>query len=99
MKYLAIIAISSAAFICNAADIVSGKARSSVCASCHGAHGISRNPMFPSLAGKEQSYLSEQLRGYKDGSLRNSTMNAMVTPLSSEDIENIAAYFASLSAE
>ncbi len=36
----------------NAADIAAGKAKSATCAACHGATGISPNPLWPNLAGQ-----------------------------------------------
>ena len=34
----------------HAGDIIAGKARSASCAGCHGAQGISSNPLWPNLA-------------------------------------------------
>jgi cytochrome c553 len=35
-----------------AGDAAAGKAKSGTCAGCHGAAGISKNPMWPNLAGQ-----------------------------------------------
>lgn len=91
-------AMASAALVTNAADIAAGKAKAGVCASCHGRDGISATPMFPSLAGQSADYLAKQLFAFKNGSRQDATMQAMVTPLSAEDIDNLAAYFSSLPA-
>lgn len=83
----------------NAADINAGKSRSAVCQSCHGVDGNSQNPLWPNLAGQNSAYLEAQLHNFKSG-LRN---NAMMTPiaqgLSDADIQNLAAYFASIPAK
>jgi DmsE family decaheme c-type cytochrome len=39
-----------------------------VCAGCHGQHGISVVPAWPSLAGQDAQYLAEAMRAYKHGS-------------------------------
>jgi len=65
------------------------------CERCHGIDGNSSDPRFPMLAGQEVSYLEKALNAYVTGERTNTTMHAMADPLSSMDIERIAAYFAS----
>lgn len=79
-----------------AGDAAAGKARAQVCAGCHGADGISTQPIFPNLKGQKEQYLKIALKAYKDGSRKNSTMNGMAGTLSEEDIDNLAAYFSGL---
>ena len=79
-----------------AGDAAAGKAKSASCMGCHGAKGISIAPMFPNLAGQKAAYTAKQLKAFKDGSRKDGTMNAMAKPLSAADIDNIAAYYASL---
>jgi cytochrome c553 len=79
-----------------AADAAAGKAKSAVCAACHGANGISNNDMWPNLAGQKPGYLKLQLTAFRDGNRKNPMMSPMATGLSDEDIANLAAYFASL---
>lgn len=76
-------------------DPVAGKEKAETCAGCHGEGGVSSDENFPKLAGQYESYLVEALRGYKSGSRNNPMMTGMVSGLSDEDIENIAAYYAS----
>ena len=79
-----------------AGDIEAGKAKSVVCASCHGAAGVSNNPLWPNLAGQQAQYLAKQLRSFRDGDRSDPLMSPMAKPLSDEDIENLAAYYAGL---
>ncbi|WP_297528669.1 c-type cytochrome [Thiohalobacter sp.] len=79
-----------------AADIAAGKAKAASCAGCHGANGISNNPMWPNLAGQKAGYLAKQLRAFRDGTRQDPMMTPMAKPLSDADIENLAAYYSSL---
>lgn len=79
-----------------AADVNAGKSRASVCMGCHGSEGVSNNAMWPNLAGQSRIYLETQLKHFKSGQRTNSTMNAIAKDLSDADMQNLAAYFASL---
>lgn len=79
-----------------AGDAAAGKAKSAVCAGCHGANGISANPLWPNLAGQKDAYLVKQLKAFRDGTRSDPMMSPMAKPLSDADIENLAAYFSSL---
>jgi len=80
-----------------AGDAEAGKAKSAVCASCHGADGSSPlNPMWPKLAGQHANYIATQLKHFKDGTRKDAQMSPMAMPLSDQDMEDLAAYFASL---
>jgi cytochrome c553 len=78
-----------------AGDAATGKAKSAVCAGCHGADGNSTIPMYPRLAGQHEQYLVTALKEFKAGTRSNPIMKPMATPLSDQDIENLAAYFSS----
>lgn len=79
-----------------AADIEAGKAKAATCAACHGANGISAIPTYPNLAGQKPLYIIAQLKAFKSGERKNAMMAPMASMLSDEDMENIAAYYASL---
>jgi len=66
------------------------------CAGCHGTDGISQNPLYPHIGGQYRDYLLHSLRGYKSGERQNAIMQGMVAALSDEDMQDLAAYFASL---
>lgn len=79
-----------------AGDAAAGKAKSGTCAGCHGAAGISKNPMWPNLAGQQPGYLVKQLKAFRDGSRIDPMMQPIAKPLSDEDIANLAAWYSSL---
>lgn len=79
-----------------AGDAAAGKAKAASCAGCHGANGISNNPMWPNLAGQQPGYLVKQMKDFRDGTRNDPMMGPMAKPLSDADIENIAAYYSSL---
>jgi cytochrome c553 len=82
-----------------AADLEAGKAKAqAVCAACHGVNGVSVSDTIPNLAGQRLAYLESQLKSWKDGSRKNPVMNAIGAQLSTDDIGNLAAYFALLPA-
>ncbi|MEN8206344.1 MAG: cytochrome c [Pseudomonadota bacterium] len=82
--------------VAQAGDAAAGKAKSGSCAGCHGAAGISKNPMWPNLAGQQQGYLVKQLKAFREGSRTDPMMTPMAKPLSDEDIANLAAWYNSL---
>jgi DmsE family decaheme c-type cytochrome len=49
-------------------DPAAGRGAIGVCAGCHGEHGISIAPAWPSLAGQDARYLAEAMRAYQHGS-------------------------------
>jgi cytochrome c553 len=79
-----------------AGDAEAGKAKAASCAGCHGAEGISSNPMWPNLAGQKEGYLVKQMKAFRDGTRADPMMTPMSKPLSDADIDNLAAYFSSL---
>jgi cytochrome c553 len=79
-----------------AADIAAGKAKSARCAGCHGSNGVSANPLWPNLAGQKMTYLVKQLKAFREGTRQDPMMSPMARPLSDADIEDLAAYYASL---
>ncbi len=78
-----------------AADAAAGKAKSALCASCHGADGNSANPEWPKLAGQHAKYIVKQLADFKAGRRENAMMAPMAAGLSEADMANVAAYFSS----
>ena len=78
-----------------AGDVEAGKAKSALCASCHGPAGISMSPLWPNLAGQKEQYLIKQIKAFRDGTRQDAMMAPMVAALSDTDIENLAAYYSS----
>jgi cytochrome c553 len=54
------------------------------------------NPEWPKLAGQVPQYIAKQLHDFKAGRRSDQTMSPMAQPLTSQDIEDLAAYFATL---
>jgi cytochrome c553 len=78
-----------------AADSEAGKQKAEVCKACHGEGGAKPlTPQTPVLAGQYEDYLVHSMQAFKRGDRQNPMMNAMVQPLSDQDIANLAAYFA-----
>ena len=77
-----------------AGDVAAGKAKSAICASCHGADGVSVSPLWPNLAGQKEQYLVKQIKAFRDGTRTDPMMAPMVASLSDDDIANLAAYYA-----
>ena len=76
-------------------DATAGQAKAAVCGACHGADGNSSDPQYPKLAGQSEQYIVHQLNNFKSGRRQNAIMLGMATPLSEQDMHDIAAYFAS----
>ncbi len=79
-----------------AGDIEAGKAKSAICGACHGIAGISASPLWPNLAGQKEAYLVKQIKAFKSGERKDPSMAPMVAGLTDTDIDNLAAYYASL---
>lgn len=85
-----------------AGNIAAGKAKAAMCVACHGETGISNMPpapgvIVPHLAGQHADYLIKALEDYRSGKRQNASMSGMSAGLSDEDIENLAAFYASQS--
>jgi cytochrome c553 len=84
-----------------AAQAASQPALAGLCASCHGANGISPYPTFPNIAGQKEGYIAYALRQYQThqrlGAQAN-IMSGVAGQLSAADINALATYYASLTA-
>jgi cytochrome c553 len=78
-----------------AGDAQAGKAKAGACGACHGANGEGKAPN-PALAGKAEEAFIQALKDYKSGKRANAVMKTFATPLSDQDMANLAAYYASL---
>ncbi|MBI5462968.1 MAG: cytochrome c [Gammaproteobacteria bacterium] len=99
-KLISAVAVSVAVLVSGAAvagDAAAGKAKSATCAGCHGAAGVSANPLWPNLAGQKEGYIAKQLKALRDGTRTDPMMSPMAKPLTDDDIANLAAYFSGLS--
>lgn len=72
-----------------------GKTLSTVCQACHGPDGNSSAGTFPKLAGQNPRYLVKEMHDIKSGARQVAPMTGLLNNLSNQDMEDIAAYFAS----
>ncbi len=80
-----------------AGDAEKGQKKAAVCGSCHGADGNKvLMQSYPKLAGQNAKYLVSQLKAFKEGSRKEATMNTQAANLTHKDMEDIAAFYASL---
>jgi cytochrome c553 len=89
VSLLACVGMSAA----NAADTDKGN-RSSICAACHGVTGISKQDVWPNLAGQKAGYITAQLKQYQTSVRKDAVMESLAKLLTDEEIEKLAAYFA-----
>ncbi|MBV1909433.1 MAG: cytochrome c [Kangiellaceae bacterium] len=79
-----------------AGDVAAGKKKAGICIGCHGVAGISMIPTYPNLAGQKAGYTVKQLKAFRDKTRKDMAMSSMSESLTDEDIQNLAAYYASL---
>ncbi len=80
-------------------DVERGGKLAYTCLGCHGIDGY-RNayPSYrvPKLGGQKAAYLATAIQGYRDGAREHPTMKAQASSLSDQQIEDLAAYLASV---
>jgi cytochrome c553 len=64
-----------------------------ICASCHGADGVSPDPQFPHMAGQSAYAIYKQLHDFKNGARGNEIMASVVESLDDEQMADIAGHF------
>lgn len=83
-----------------AGDAAAGQGKFAVCAGCHGPTGAGNEALkYPKIAGLEEAYVAQQLRDFKSGARQtplSATMKAITAGLSDADMDNLAAYVATL---
>ncbi len=81
------------------ADPAKGKVDAYTCIGCHGVTSYDNvYPTYhvPKLAGQRAAYIVQALKEYKAGDRTHKTMHAQASSLSDQQMQDIAAYFASL---
>ena len=71
-------------------DPAAGQAQTALCGGCHGARGVSDDPMIPNLAGQEPNYLVHAIKAYRD---HERSHEDMVADKTDAEIEDIAAFY------
>lgn len=79
-----------------AGDAAAGESKSAICASCHGAKGISTISINPNIAGQVPGYISAQLKAFKSGERVNAIMAGQAAILSETDMADLDAYYSSM---
>ena len=64
------------------------------CAECHGSDGISDTESIPHLAGQNRRYLYKQLMDFASMQRHGGRMNEIASELSTQQMANLAAYYA-----
>lgn len=72
--------------------------RFALCASCHGAGGVSAQPMIPSLAGQPSFYAITQLFLFREGRRGNAVMSAVAKGMSDDDLRAFSDFIGTLPA-
>jgi cytochrome c553 len=70
-----------------------------VCGACHTADGTRGAAANPILQGQHPEYLVKQLREFKTGKRKNAVMQGMAATLSDDDMQHVAAFYASKTAK
>ncbi len=98
----AVLALGAAAMAHAQGDAAAGREKAFTCMGCHGNPGF-RNayPVYrvPKIGGQHAAYLVEALKGYKNGQRSHPTMQGHAATMTEQDMADIAAYFASLTAD
>jgi cytochrome c553 len=79
-----------------AADAAAGRQKAAACAVCHGIDGLHKVPDAPNLAGNGADYIIKQLKAFQTGARQHEQMSIIAKGLSAEDINNLAAWYASI---
>ena len=103
LKYLLLTSSMFAVALANGEPLIegsaeAGQARSVTCAACHGPDGNSVNAAWPSIAGQNAPYILKQLEAYKSGSRADPLMTGQALPLSEQEMQDLAVYYAAQAA-
>ncbi|NKB47015.1 MAG: c-type cytochrome [Legionellales bacterium] len=82
-----------------AGDVERGKQLATTCAACHQADGNATQLDWPKLAGQHPAYFIRQMQlyqlGQQEGGRYDPVMSGLAATLSEQDIEDLAAFYAS----
>ncbi len=102
VRVLAVAAMLAALGIATAhasGDPQAGRYKAQTCLGCHGVSGYSNvYPSYhvPKVGGQNAAYIVSALKAYKAGKRDHETMQAQASSLTEQDMQDIAAYFASV---
>ena len=79
-------------------DPVAGKQKDAMCVGCHGLEGyrtaFPKVYNVPKLGGQHAEYMVKALEEYKSGVRYHPSMKGIAATLSTQDMEDLAAYYA-----
>ena len=70
------------------ADLEALEKKAALCNACHGAQGISSNPVFPTLAGQPKQFVTTQLVMFREGNRRNPLMSPIAADMTNAEIND-----------
>lgn len=79
-----------------------GRYEAQTCLGCHGVSGYANvYPSYhvPKLGGQNPDYIVSALKAYKEGKRDHATMQAQARSLTEQEMQDIAAYFATIERE
>ena len=80
-----------------AGDPVAGKQKNAMCIGCHGIEGYRTSYptvyKVPRLGGQHAEYLVKAIEAYKTDARSHPSMKGIAATLSTQDIEDLAAYY------
>ena len=74
-------------------DREAGRKLSGQCRTCHGADGYAQIPIAPHIGGEPVSYLTAQLKAFRDGTREHEMMTIVARNLSDQQIADLAAWY------
>lgn len=75
------------------ADAQAGRSKAQACFACHGEDGNATQAGVPSLAAQPRQFIVSALFQFREGKRSNAVMEAMASPLSNADLNDLADYF------
>ncbi len=96
---LLVTVLLSPSLVSAAGDAEAGAKKAYTCLGCHGVkHYVNTYPTYhvPKIAGQHEAYLISALQAYRSKQRAHQSMQANAGLLTDQDIEDIAAYFASV---
>jgi sulfide dehydrogenase cytochrome subunit len=96
-KKKALVALIGSVFMAGTAQVLADPSASmlaNTCAGCHGTEGKSVGPASPNLAGMSQTYFTDSMNAFKEGTRPATVMDRIAKGYTDSQIEAMAGYFA-----
>ncbi len=95
---LATVAATTSASAATDGNAAAGAAKSKPCAACHGIDGDQTiDGQYPRIGGQYADYLLRAMQDYQNGRRDNAIMAGFVKELSTQDLADLAAFYAAQS--